>query len=123
MAAYWFAKAQLGEDSAARQKAYQWIRTSQRVAKGLSPTPIDYSNMVPADRGKLSHDEITAALIGIAIAGVIAAGVSSDWGRNPISISDHQRAVYECQEFWQREGVYGFFNRLTYGGVVPSLAC
>ena len=80
LAAHWFAMAKIGGDSRARQIANEWIVTSQRVAAGLSPTPIDYSTLTLDEQGKLSADEIQSALIGFAIAAVVVAGVQSDWG-------------------------------------------
>ena len=79
MAAYWFAKAEIGDDREASDQASHWVLRSKRVAERLQSRPIDYLNMAPEEREKLSHDDITAGLIGVAIASVVWAGVQSDW--------------------------------------------
>ena len=118
MAAYWFAKAEIGDDREASDQASHWVLRSKRVAERLQSRPIDYLNMAPEEREKLSHDDITAGLIGVAIASVVWAGVQSDWGNNigPISPEEqHQRNVSVCINDKILSEMTGTSRSTTYG--------
>ena len=109
LAAHWFAMAKIGDDSRARQLANQWIVTTQRVAAGLSPIPIDYSTLTADEQDKLSRDDFYSAMIGFAIAAVVVAGVQSDWGNNirPLTPREHQQNYYDCINEKNRARLYG----------------
>jgi len=98
LAAYWFAKARIGDDGRARQLATQWIVTSERVAAGLSPTPIDYFNLSANEQKKLSADEIQSALIRFAIITLVDLGIETNWGvnRRRLTPAEHREFYNNC---------------------------
>ena len=117
LAAYWFVTAQIGDDRDAWRVAYRWVQTSERVAKGLQTQPVDYMDFfkkapAPADRAKLSYDDVTAAFIGLVIGLVQEALVQTDWGRNPVPLTpfEHRALVRQCLGWWSdpaHHNIYG----------------
>lgn len=117
MAAFWFANAQVGEDADAVHEAIKWISTTNLVARNLNSSGFDPFTGPDEDREKLTGDNLTAAFMTIIVAAIIAAGESSDWGKNPVEFTEHQRRLYDCQNWYRYNfrggtGISGFYVRL-----------
>jgi TPR repeat protein len=108
MAAYWVARGEIGDDREASDQASHWVLRSKKVAEGLQSRPIDYLNMVPGERVKLSHDDITAGLIGVAIASVVWSGVQYASGVEPAPpLTENQKRYHKCLEWLNHRRLFG----------------